>query len=243
MRPELDYKVPKDWGSDPLSLFIENVRRNTLATFANLKPLFAHLGAVDRVYRDIIDNLHNTPDWFAAFFLFRAHCSYLASLRLSLSGQVAESYPILRSCIEAPLYGLYMTHKPDSRFVWANRHDDEKSRNACRNEFAVGKLLSVLKSVDKKIHSVVSQLYNRTIDLGGHPNEKSIFSNLRRSDSEDFIRFDLIYLATDGPTLRASLLTTAQVGIVVLDVFGTIFRERFDLLGLSHRLDELKKSV
>jgi len=243
VRPEIEYRVPEGWGSDLLSLFIENARRNTLATFTNLKPLFGHLRAIDGVFRDIIDNLNNSPDWFAAFFLFRAHCSYLAALRLSLSGQVAESYPILRSCIEASLYGLYMTHKPESRYVWANRHDDEKNKNACRNEFAVGKLLSFLESIDKNIHSILSQVYERTIDLGGHPNERSIFSNLRRSESEDSIRIDLIYLATDGPTLRASLLTSAQVGIVVLDVFRTIFRERFDLLGLSHRLEKLRQGV
>ena len=209
----------------------------------NLKPLFAHLCAIDEVYRKIVDNLNNSPEWFGAFFLFRAHCSYLAALRLSVSGQVAESYPILRSCIEASLYGFYMTYNPNSRFLWANRHDDEKSKNACRNEFAAGKLLSFLKGVDKNLYSTVFQLYERTIDLGGHPNEQSIFSNLRRSESEEFIRFDLVYLAADRPTLRASLLTAAQVGITVLDVFRTIFCERFDLLDLSHQLDELRKSV
>ena len=100
-----------------------------------------------------------------------------------------------------------MSQKPDSRFVWANRHDNKKNKQACRNEFAAGKLLSFLEGVDKNIYSTIFELYERTIDLGGHPNEQSILSNLRRSETEESIRFDLVYLTTDGPTLRASLLT------------------------------------
>src|SRR5712691_11655393 len=96
----VSYKVPADWGQDALSEFIETARQNTLATFANLRPQYNRLREIHLLYHDLVNNLHNTPDWFSAFFVMRAHASYLGSVRLALSGQVPETYIVLRGCLE-----------------------------------------------------------------------------------------------------------------------------------------------
>ena len=62
-------KIPPQWGEDPLSQFIQDAWHNTYATFANLKPEFKRLQAIHSCFKRIIDNLLNTPEWFAGFFL------------------------------------------------------------------------------------------------------------------------------------------------------------------------------
>jgi len=91
---------PPDWGQDPLSKFIKDAWHNTYATFANLKPQYTHLEAIHSAYQKIKDNLINTPEWFASFFLMRAHASYLGGVQLSFSGQIPEAYMVLRGCLE-----------------------------------------------------------------------------------------------------------------------------------------------
>ena len=125
----IPYEVPKDWGQDPLSEFIETTRENTIATFANLaasvQPIARH-----SLFSIAISskNLNNSPDWFSAFFVLRAHASYLGRVRFALSGQVFETYMVLRGCLENALYGFYFHRNPASQETWLRRSDDNKEQ-------------------------------------------------------------------------------------------------------------------
>ena len=241
MKPE--YEVPDDWGTDPLSEFIETARHNTIATFINLRPIYDHLATIHSIYQVIVENSHKTADWFALFFLLRSNAAFLGSLRFALSGQIAETYPVLRTCIEASLYGLHCVRNPDAQGVWLRRNEGDKERGKCKNEFSVGNVMTTLHRESPKTHDRIKLLYERTIDYGGHPNEKSIFSNIRRTDTDEHIGFDLVYLAGDTPAFRVCLKTCGQVAVCSLDVYRLIYSERFDLLGLTDRLKQLKKSL
>jgi len=85
-------KMPPGWGEDPLSAFIDNTLHNTYATFHNLKPQYNLLKSIHQVFDTIVHNLARSPDWFAAFFLFRSHSAFLGGVRLALSGAIPESY-------------------------------------------------------------------------------------------------------------------------------------------------------
>ena len=55
--------------------------------------------------------------------------------------------------------------------IWLNRHNNEKSGQACRTNFSYGAVKRTLKAKSQKHYTVMSKLYERIIDLGGHPNE------------------------------------------------------------------------
>jgi hypothetical protein len=235
--------IPPNWGNDSLSNFIEIALHNTFATFSNRKAQYALLAKIDKLFHLVRENLYNTREWFPAFFLLKAHSAYLGGARLGLSGQVPEAYMLLRGCLENSLYGLYFSRNSASRETWLRRHDDEKSKKQVRKEFAISALMRFLESVDPKVHGVVSSLYQLTIDFGAHPNERALTSTLQQSESEDLIRFDLIYLTGNTPLLHMCLKNNAQIGISTLDVFRNVFKERYDLLGITGQLDKLRKGL
>ena len=234
---------PPGWGADPLSAFMETARENTLATFVNLPATYRLLAEVDSVYRLLLDNLFNTPEWASAFFLLRAHCSYLAAVRFAMSGQVAESYMPLRGCLEAALYGLHISRNPPAGDIWARRHEDETCRTKVRNEFTTANVFASLAAADGALATVSRALYERTIDYGAHPNERSFFSNMLKTREDGNIQFKLIYLAEDSPALHLALKTTAQSGLCAFEILATVFRIRVTALGIHHRLSALKRGL
>jgi len=234
---------PPNWASDSLSEFIETAHQNIFATFVNFKPAFTRLQKIDEAFRKAIDYLHNTREWFVVFFILKAHSAYLGGARLSTSGQTREAFMVLRGCLEAALYGFYFHRNPKKVEMWMRRHDSEKSKKAVRNEFVIGKMLALLENEAPKAGKIMRELYERTIDYGAHPNEMGLTSNLRKSSQGSAIRFDLNYLAGDTISTRLCLKTNAQVGFCALIVFKEVFRERFDIMGLTDEITKLGRGL
>jgi hypothetical protein len=232
-------EIPPDWDRDALSEFIETARHNTFATFVNLLREYSVLKNIHELYKYAIDNLINTPEWFAAFFLLRAHSAYLGGVRLAISGQCAETYMVLRGCIEAAIYGLYLSRNKNSQETWLSRHNNEESLKRVKKEFKIVNLFNFLKTVDPKNYNTATLLYERTIDYGAHPNELALTSLLKKTDEGDMIKFNLNYLSGYTPAFHLSLKTTAQVGLCSLYIFKNVYSDRFKILGLSEKLDKL----
>ena len=234
-------KAPPDFGSDPLSQFIDNAWQNTIASYANLKTEYNLLNEIHKSFVKIGSNLNNTTEWIASLFLYRAHSSFLAGIRLSLSGQIPETYTILRSCIENSLYGFFISKNPNKFDIWINRHCDQKSENIVRNEFSAGKLFQCLKAENPNTHKISKKLYDYCIDFGAHPNERSITSILKMDESEKKLNYKLSYLTDDLLLLKSVIKSTAQVGVCALDNFSLVFKERFEILRISDKLNSFKK--
>jgi hypothetical protein len=235
----ISYEVPRDWGQDPLSEFIETTRENTIATFGNLRPEYNRLRDIHIFYRDLVENLNNSLDWFSTFFVLRAHASYLGGVRFALSGQVFETYMVLRGCLENALYGFYFHRNPASQETWLRRSDDKKSKDRVRSEFTIGTLLRCLQSVDRETHRIAKQLYDQTIDYGAHPNEAGVLTMLEKT--EDGYRVN--YLTGGTLPFQLALKTTAQIGVCSLRIFGNVYSERFDILQLKERLRQLETGL
>jgi hypothetical protein len=240
---EMTPPVPPDWGKDSLSEFIETARHNTIATFVNLPNQYKILENIHDVYKYITENLINTPEWFANFFLLRSHSAYLGGVRLAISGQCAETYMVLRGCIEAAVYGLYLSRNEGSQEAWLNRHNDEESLKNVKKEFQIGKLLSLLESVDPIIHKTTVKLYELTIDYGAHPNELALTSLLRKTEEKGMVEFKLNYLSGYGPAFHLAIKIAAEVGLCSLYIFRNIYKERFSILGIDEKLDMLKTRI
>ncbi len=236
-------EIPKGWGDDELSAFIDLTRHNILATFANLPDRYTLIRDVDRAFLRLLENLDKPSDQLAPLFLYRGHAAWRAAVRVGLSGQVPESYPLLRIAIEHALLASFMNRHANKFALWSRRSDSEEDRKKVRNEFATGKLLSDLEERDRSTHAGVKELYEECIDMGSHPTDAGVFTHLVTSETPDVVAFDTQYLMGDSPQLRYVLKMLERVGVAVLKVGHLLFKERFDLLGLSETLDRLALSA
>ena len=234
---------PKGWGDDEITKFFDILSENSYATYANLRSWFQKLVAIDSAYRKLIDSLHNSQDWFAAFFLLRAHSNYLTAVRLSASGQLPETYTVLRSCLENGLYGLYLSKNPSSRETWLRRHDTDAHKQKVRDEFKIATLLKLLSSIDAKEGEVAETLYERAIDCGAHPNELALMQTLQMVKDSEKIEFKVAYVEVRSSQFQLALKTTAQVGVCVLGIFRLVYKERFDIIGLTDSLIRLREGL
>jgi hypothetical protein len=231
---------PPKWDLQDISRFFDAARANQFATFANLKGDVSRLSDIDSAYRKAIDCVNHSKEWFAGFFVLRAHSNFLASCCLGWSGQIPEAYSVLRSCLENTLYGLYLSRNPNSRETWLRRQDDAASKKKVKKEFKIGTFLDLAEAVDPKEGAVARQLYERTIDYGAHPNELALMQTLQINEGASNVEFKSNYLDGGTVALRLALKTTAQVGVCSLSIFRTIYPERFDILGLTDSLRQIK---
>jgi hypothetical protein len=234
---------PPNWGRDQISALIDVARVNEYATFANIKGEVARLVDIDLSYRKAIDGLNHAKDWFAGFFVLRAHSNFFAACRLCWSGQIPECYAVLRSCLENALYGLYLAQHPNSRETWLRRHDDEAAKQRVKDEFKMRAMLDLAKRLDRPEGEAAETLYERTIDHGAHPNERALMQTLQIHEKAEHIEFKIVYLEGDSDQLNVALKTTAQVGVCALSLFRLVYRERFDILGITETIDHIKKGL
>lgn len=94
-----------------------------------------------------------------------------------------------------------------------------------------------------KIGKVARELYDRTIDYGAHPNAWALLTNLRQKKEGNKIKFELNYLTGNSPALGFCLKTSAEVGVCSLMIFKLVFKERFDILGISEELQKLSRKL
>lgn len=233
--------MPSNWPKDSLARFLDDARHNMVASVANLPDEYRDLAEIDRLYCRIVDNLNRTSEPFPALFLIRTRSCLRAGVRLCLSGQVSETYMLLRGSLESALYGFYVKGDIGRQELWLRRHDDNDAKKRVREEFKILHLLNHLRAVDEKTASIAHRLYEDTIDYGGHPNERAINMSLNVKSSEsrhefrvsDFNCCDLMQLST--------IKTTVRVGICSLDIFFHIFPERYKILQIDVALNKIRR--
>ncbi len=236
---ETEMLRPSKWADDPLSDFIEAAFKNSLATFVHKKQAFDLLLKVDGAFRTLGAHLDNTENPIVPALLHRSHSAFLASSRLSTSGQAVETFPVLRSCLEYALYALHINENPGLAEVWIRRHENEASLREAKRSFMHVRVMETLLNCDAALHSDLSRLYERTIDFGGHPNERGVTSSVVMKTEEDAIVIRNYSLHGDTLTLDHALKSTAQIGLGSLMVFRLIFGDQFDQLGISNTIDSL----
>lgn len=104
-------------------------------------------------------------------------------------------------------------------------------------------MLKLAAAEDETEGAVAKVLYERTIDSGAHPNELALMQALQMDKRADHIEFKSIYLDANSVSLLAALKTTAQVGVCTLSLFRLIYRERFDIMGVTDLLRHAKAGL
>jgi hypothetical protein len=127
------------------------------------------------------------------------------------------------------------------QLVWLRRHENDAAMKEMKKQFTLRKVMDHLGALDAKTHDVVQKLYARTIDYGGHPNERAVFTQMATQRDGTRINFRHDHFVCGAPFLNGSLKTTAQVGICSLDIFCGVFRDRYRIMGIDVDLDEIRR--
>lgn len=241
---------PPRWGNDELTRFLKIATENGYATYVREKHFWPRLQQIDALYCRTAQNMDNTRDWFYTLFYFRAHSVWRAAIRLAISGQNPEAHILLRSCLENALYAFFIFNDKvswkdtGSRFsIWRNREDSEEAAERCRNKFAGGAMKRELKARDQQLGSITEEIYAQAICYGAHPNVHGTLGNITLGDEGKTRRIETHYMNFDADSFKFSLKGACQAGLCNLLIFKIIFKERFDILGVSEEIEKLKNGL
>lgn len=235
---------PDNWATDSLSKYIDVAIKNIGATFANDKNEYPLISEIDRIYLEIAQALNNPGERIIeAILLYRSHSSFRAAAMLAMSGMVPETFVQLRNCLENALYSLHIQKNEGYGEIWLNRHTDDDSLKAVKNHFKMVNVKKTLQETDANNYEVAQKLYDRTIDFGAHPNEMASTSSLAITEENGDIKLQQTYLTGGDMQQRHAMKTAAQVGVCTLYILRKIFKERFDILGLTEKLDKLRNVI
>ena len=235
-----NHTPPTGWGNDPLTGYLDQYRDNQLATFANKRSVVIDLTTIDNLFRKLVDGAVNPDPIYPMNFLGRAHSAFLASAGAAMACQVYESQTLLRVCLEQGAYAFYIGNNTDRWKLWMGRHDSKESKQKVRDEFMYGKIRNYLTDKFPILGKNYSELYDRVIDYGAHPNERGAsLSSMSEVIEDGGQRFSAIYLHEDGLALDLCLKTTAQIGILVLLIAQEIYPARFQATGIKYQLKDI----
>jgi hypothetical protein len=157
-----------------------------------------------------------------------------------MSGQFAESYSLIRGCLECSAYALHIHTNKNLEDMWLNRNMDEASKKACRKAFKITPIKQTLSSYEPRLEEIWSTLYELTIDFGAHPNQASILSTSKIENQKDSISLQNNVISSSDLNIDLSLKTVYEAGICALLIFEKIKPEFFKILGISQELEVLR---
>jgi len=234
---------PPGWDKDDITSFLEQAQKNSYATFHRLRDLFRRLIDINKIFLKAIDYMGNSKEWFAFLFFLKTHSAFLAAIRLAIATEIPEAYMVLRGTLENSLYGWYLHKNKSLTDVWLKRHDSEASMKEVKKKFHVRAILDLLKKNHNRLGRMANVLYERCIDFGAHPNERSLSASLKITEEQKGIKFDLTYLTDSTVAIKLCLKTCAQIGVLCLKILQSIMPERFAITGLDSELDKVLKGL
>jgi hypothetical protein len=235
--------VPPGWGTDELSKFWDAARSNQFGTFVKKRPIYERLVAIDGAFTEVSKRWTNPQSELAAMLFLRCHSAYRTAAGHAAAGQAVESYVMDRAMLEAAAYALHIFREPALGMVWLNRHQGQASREAARSAFSHRKVHATVAATNQHAGERFEMLYQRTIDFGGHPNERSVTGNMSMVEEADRRVMLAIFLHGDGPPLDMALKTTAQCGVCSLEILQGVFNSLFELLGVNAAILELRRGL
>jgi hypothetical protein len=236
----MDTLKPKDWSKDDLTDFFDAARNNAFATFVHLRPAYQRICDIDNEFKIIANNLHHSENPFCVFLLHRSHSAYRASAQLAISGQIPEAYMVLRGCLENALYGFYFYFDHESLSVWLDRNSSPAAKQKVKDEIRPARMLKLLKEKDNDLGGIANTLYDHIIDYGAHPNPNAFLTNMSLlKEIDGSTTYRNYYLSGNTPGLQLCIKSVSRIGVCCLKIFKHIYKERYDLLGITVKLRKL----
>jgi hypothetical protein len=237
------------WETDSLSSFLDDASHNERVSALKLPTVYGLLRQVHSTFECVeaaIEKDDQEELLVPRFLLVRAHAAFLATVRLTMSGQAFEGTLALRAAIEQTWYALHIARDPqplERSYIWLQRHDGPAELKKCKEEFTVAKVRATHEGLDATTANILHQLYDTTIDFGAHPNETGILASMRREETKDAITFEVGKLHPDPRLMTATLKTATEVAIGTLKVSQLVCPKQLKVEGLDLTIEQLIREV
>ena len=239
-------KKPPEWENDPLSAFFKDAEYNDRVTALNFPKVFDLLSRVHillKRFEEAIEKDNRQEYLVARFLVVRSHSSFLAAIRLAMSGQVSEAFPVLRSAIESTWYALHIAKDPkgtERSEIWLRRNENEAAKARCKSQFTVTKVKQTHEALDASTAKELQGIYENLIDFGAHPNQFGVMTSMKKkSESEKQTNFSVGILYPERLPVLFALRMAVGVAIDTLKTFQLVFPERFTLAGIDLEVGKL----
>lgn len=240
MSENLERPRPIGWRESPLFSFIEDCWGNSIAAVGTRGLLTQHLTEIDRVFENIFQQglkPLTTTELIPCFLFIRSMTAFRASVMVSTCLHT-DGYAPLRSCLETAGYACLIATEPSYIKLWLTRDASSENKKKVRATFTHSAISKAMAAHDQQLSTIYSELYERTIDWGAHPNEKSLSANFVKDtvhrDTQN-IQFKL--LPGGGASLDLVLKSVAQGGLCVLKIFSYLIPSAFDSDARKQLLD------
>jgi hypothetical protein len=234
---------PPLWGNDELSKFLDDAHQNQYATFVKKRDAMTKLVDIDAQFAKVTKGWLNPESEIAAMLFIRCHGAYRTACGLAMSGQAAECYVQCRSVLEYAAYAVHINRDASLGKVWLDRHQDDAGMKASKRAFQHAAVSKSVKAANRHAADRFEKIYQLTIDLGGHPNERAVTTNIKMTREPDRREMLAILLHGDGVQLDSALKITAQCGMIALELLETIYGAKFELLGIKAAMLELRRTL
>jgi hypothetical protein len=234
---------PPGWGSDELTAFIEAAHSNQYATFFKKRAAMHMLVAIDAEFAKVTKGWVNPSSEILAMLFVRCHGAFRTAAGLAMAGQAAETYVQCRAMLEYGAYAVHIHRDPPLGMVWLDRHQSAKQMAAQKTAFSHARVATSVTAANRHAGKRFEDLYQRTIDFGGHPNERSVTGNMKMVEETDRRVMLAVLQHGDGPELDMALKSVAQCGMVSLEMLQAIYNAKFELLGINAAMLQLRKSL
>ena len=202
------------------------------------------LKTIDAQFVKASQDWKNPQNQIAALLLIRCHSAFRGAASLAMAGQAVETYVLSRATLEYAAYAVHIDHNPDMEFVWLDRHQGPEAMSKQRSEFSHRRVSASVTAANRHAGRRFEDLYQRTIDFGGHPNERSVTGSTKMiKDQPGKIEMLVVMLHDDGIHLDHALKTVAQSGLTALEMLQSVFNARFELLGINAAMLELRDGL
>ena len=236
-------KKPPDWDNDPLSVFFKDAEHNERAyalTFPKTYELLGQVHALFQKSEEVTQKANREELLFARILMVRAHSSFLAGIRLAMSGQVPESSPILRSVVECAWYALHIAKDPERYKIWLRRDEDAEAQKKCTDEFKVENVRRTHEALDAATAKEFHEVYKDLISFGAHPNPFGVMVTLSKTEKTDNqVTYDVDILKSNPSPLHFALRKAVETARGALKTFQLVFPERFTIAGLDLEIKKL----
>lgn len=229
------------WGDTGLSQFLDRIHANQQANSVNFAGPYTVIEKIDGCFAKAGKNLIKPQPVMCGVFLLRSHYAFRTATGLALSGQVVEAFVMIRSVLEYAGYGLTIFADPTLERVFTDRHLGADEMKRQKEAFKISAVRATVEGFDKKLATVFNDLYQRSIDFGGHPNPHGMFSAMSLDAKDEELAGLTTYAISSDPTaITHALKSVAQAGMMGLMIAQHVFRAKFELLGIRDEIDELR---
>jgi hypothetical protein len=197
----------------------------------------------DRNFRELESGFTHRREHRAADDVFPFAFGIQVGRRARIRGRTGRGNGRAAVSLEFAGYAALIADDPTLARPWFDRDTEPTAKKRVRDEFHGGRIKAALTKLDPQVSAAYSELYERLIQFGAHPNEKSITANLTIEKGAGETKLNQVYLQGDGIALDHWLRTASQLGICTLKIFERIHHARFAELKVSSRFAEMAQGL